>query len=90
MREPTLTLEALDAWRALLGKLNALGEALCAAIDADDLCAAIATMMDMRRTRAALARVEAPTLAEGTAREHAAMLDRCTCAILVQVTESKN
>ena len=88
MREPTLTLEALEAWHALLGRLNTLGEALCAAIDANDLCAAIATMMDMRRTRAALARVEAPALAEGTAHEHAAMRGLTRSVSDAQVSES--
>jgi hypothetical protein len=75
MQEPTLTLEALGAWRALLGKLNGLGVALCGAIETDDLSGAIATMMEMRRTRAALARVETPLLSDGTATEQAAMRD---------------
>lgn len=75
MQEPTLSLEALGAWRALLGRLNALAQALCGAIETDDTTAAIAVMMEMRRTRAALARVETPALADGTASEQAAMRD---------------
>jgi hypothetical protein len=61
--------EALSAWRELLGELGALGEGLCRAIEADDVLGAIAAMMQMRRVRSAIARVEAPLRLDGTREE---------------------
>ena len=70
-----MSLDALAAWRGLLANLGELGEALCAAIDRDDLLAAIAAMMQLRRTRSALARVEAPLAIAGELAELEAMAD---------------
>jgi hypothetical protein len=61
--------DALIAWRELLGELGALGDELCRAIEADDVLAAIAAMMQMRRVRSAIARVEAPLKVDGTREE---------------------
>ena len=55
-----MSLDALEAWRGLLVEIGELGGALCDAIERDDVVVAIATMMQLRRARSALARVEAP------------------------------
>jgi hypothetical protein len=60
-----VSLDALAAWRELLGNLGKLGDALRVAIEGDDLIAAIAAMMQLRSTRAALARVESPLAIAG-------------------------
>jgi hypothetical protein len=91
MRDPRLSepsaLDALAAWRSLLTELNCLGEVLCAAALANDVCTAIATMMDMRRVRSALARVEAPADARGTHQEHATMREVARSAAGAQLSE---
>lgn len=66
-------LDALAAWHAGLADIGVLGEQLCAAIAGDDLLAAIATSVELRRARAALARIEAPAQAAGSAHELAAV-----------------
>src|SRR5262249_50855065 len=56
----TVSLEALATWRDLLGDVGELGDGLCRAIASDDVAGAIATSFELRRTRAAIARVEKP------------------------------
>jgi 6-hydroxymethylpterin diphosphokinase MptE-like protein len=53
-------LDVFTTWRGLLVDLGELGDALCRAIETDDVLTAVATMMQMRRVRSALGRVEAP------------------------------
>ena len=60
-----MSLELLDTWREILDDVGELGDALCRAIEGDDVLAAIATMVELRRARATLARVEAPARLEG-------------------------
>ena len=55
-----MSLEALATWRDLLGDVGELGEGLRRAIANDDVVGAVATMFELRRTRAALSRVEKP------------------------------
>ena len=55
-----MSLEALASWRDLLGDVGELGEGLRRAIANDDIVGAVATMFELRRTRAALSRVEQP------------------------------
>src|SRR5580704_713045 len=59
-RAGTVSLEALATWRDLLGDVGQLGKGLQRAIAGDDVVGAVATMFELRRTRAAIARVEAP------------------------------
>ena len=59
-----MSLELLDSWRTLLADVGALGTALCRAIEAGDVLAGVATMMELRRARSTLARVEAPVRLE--------------------------
>jgi hypothetical protein len=68
-----MSLEVLESWRALLADLGGLGGALCSAIEDGDVLAAIAAMAQLRRTRAALARVEAPARLRGDRDEIDAM-----------------
>lgn len=68
-----MSLELLASWRTLLGELGELGGALCDAIEAGEVLAAIAAMMQLRRTRAAIARVEAPVNLRGDPDERAAI-----------------
>jgi len=68
-----MSLEVLQRWRTLLGELGELGGALCHAIESDDVLGAIAAMMQLRRTRAAVARVEAPARLRGSGDELEAM-----------------
>ena len=72
---PTMRDDALQRWHELLGEVGHHGEALCAAVIADDVVAAIAATMQLRRARAAVTRCEAPTRLRGTADE-LALLDR--------------
>jgi hypothetical protein len=69
-----MSLEVLTSWRTLLGELGELGHALCSAIEGDDVLGAIAAMMQLRRTRAAIARVEAPARLRGSGDELEAMV----------------
>jgi hypothetical protein len=69
----SLTLDTLSAWQTHLSELGRLGEVLCTAVERNDIVTAIATMMDTRRVRADLARVDAPERVDGNLREHAAM-----------------
>jgi hypothetical protein len=64
-----MSLEVLASWRALLDEVGQLGGALMAAIERDDVLAAIAATMQLRRARAALARVEAPARLRGEGAE---------------------
>jgi hypothetical protein len=81
-------LEVLDRWRTLLGELGDLGRALCAAIEADDVLGAIAAMMQLRRTRAALARVEAPAQLRGERDELEAMARVSTLTVNARAAEA--
>ncbi|HEX4450651.1 MAG TPA: 6-hydroxymethylpterin diphosphokinase MptE-like protein [Kofleriaceae bacterium] len=55
-----MSLEALHTWRDLLGDVGQLGEGLRRAMAGDDVVGAVATMFELRKTRAAISRVEAP------------------------------
>jgi 6-hydroxymethylpterin diphosphokinase MptE-like protein len=68
-----MSLDVLSQWRTLLGDLGGLGSSLCDAMVSNDVVAAIAAMMQLRRTRAAIARVEAPTRLRGDPAELDAM-----------------
>jgi len=68
-----MSLEVIETWRALLGEVGELGDTLCMAIEADDVLAAIATMMQLRHVRSTLARVEAPVRVRGELAELQAM-----------------
>jgi hypothetical protein len=70
-----MSLEVLDTWRELLDDVGELGDALCRAIETDDMLAALATMVELRKARAALARVEAPAKLEGDERMLHAMAE---------------
>lgn len=67
----------LAAWQQTLGEITHLGELLCAAIERGDLLTTIATMMQLRRVRTDIARVELhePTLDGVTAEALAAVRD---------------
>lgn len=65
----------LATWRSLLADLGTLGDALCAAAERDDLIAAISAMVQLRQTRSAFARVEAPLAIAGELAEVEAMAD---------------
>ncbi|MFN0249717.1 MAG: motility associated factor glycosyltransferase family protein [Kofleriaceae bacterium] len=51
--------ETLAGWHLTLEEIARLGDLMCAAIERDDLITAIATMMQLRRARTDIARVEA-------------------------------
>jgi hypothetical protein len=68
-----MSVEVLTQWRTLLADIGELGGALCGAIEGDDVLGAIAAMMQLRRTRAELARVEAPIALRGDREEIDAM-----------------
>lgn len=70
-----MSLETLTTWRGLLEDLGSLGTSLCDAIDADDVVGAISAMMQLRRTRSSLARVETPLTIAGELAELHAMRD---------------
>jgi len=70
-----MSLELLDTWRARLADVGALGTTLCNAIEAGDVLAGVATMMELRRARSALARVEAPVRIEANPAVVAALED---------------
>ncbi|HEY4176520.1 MAG TPA: 6-hydroxymethylpterin diphosphokinase MptE-like protein [Kofleriaceae bacterium] len=48
----------LAGWQGVLSQIGTLGDMLCDAIERDDLIAAIGTMMQLRRARTDVARVE--------------------------------
>jgi Protein of unknown function DUF115 len=83
-----MSLELLDSWRTLLGELGELGGALCGAIESDDVLAAIAAMMQLRRTRAAIARVEAPVNLRGDRAELAAIAEVSSLTIQARGAET--
>lgn len=83
-----MSLEVLDSWRTLLGELGELSGALCDAIAADDVLGAIAAMMQLRRTRAAIARVEAPVRLRGEASALAAMAEVSSLTIGARAAEA--
>ncbi len=68
-----MSAELIGAWQSSLGALGDLGAVLRDAIERDDAVGAIATMYEMRRTRSALARVEAPQTLQGSGDEAAAI-----------------
>src|SRR3954471_13206111 len=82
------SLDTLAAWRALLAELGALGDSLCAAIEADELLTAIATMMQLRRVRSELARVEAPMVVRGDPAELAAIREVSVLAMRARAAEA--
>ncbi len=57
----TSAIDTLAAWHGVLAEVCALGDTLCSTIDAGDVVSAIATMMQLRRARVDLARVELST-----------------------------
>jgi len=69
--------DGVDRWHGLLAEVDHHGAALRSAIEGDDVVGAIAAAMQVRRTRAAVARIEAPTRLRGSAKE-LAMLDELT------------
>ena len=70
-----MSLDTLSSWRNLLAEIADLGLALCDAVEADDVVAAISTMMQLRRARSALARVDAPARLQCDAAELRALAD---------------
>src|SRR5436309_1592896 len=83
-----MSLEVLDTWRTLLGEIGELGGALCNAIEANDVLGAVAAMMQLRSTRAAIARVEAPVQLRGDASEIAVMAEVSTMTIGARTAEA--
>ncbi|HET7502725.1 MAG TPA: 6-hydroxymethylpterin diphosphokinase MptE-like protein [Kofleriaceae bacterium] len=82
-----MSLELLESWRTLLGDLGAVGGVLCNAIEADDVLGAISAMAQLRRTRAALAAVEAPVRLRGGRDELDAMAEVSALTINARVAE---
>ena len=82
-----MSLEVLTAWRTLLGELGELGEALRTAIEGDDVLGAVAAMMQLRRTRAAIARVEAPGRLRGDREELEAMSQLSLLTVAARAAE---
>lgn len=82
-----MSLEVLTAWRTLLGELGELGEALRTAIEGDDVLGAVAAMMQLRRVRAAIARVEAPARLRGDREELEAMSQLTTLTVAARAAE---
>jgi hypothetical protein len=83
-----MSLEVLEAWRTLLAELGELGNALCNAIAGQDVLGAVAAMMQLRRSRAALARVEAPVKLRGEASERTAMAEVTSLTIGARTAEA--
>lgn len=67
--------DTLIAWRDLLAEVGALGANLAGAIASEDTVGAIATTMQLRTARAALARVEVPAEIAGTQHELSAIAE---------------
>lgn len=82
-----MSVEVLTTWRTLLGDLGELGGALCGAIEADDVLGAIAAMMQLRRTRSAIARVEAPVALRGDRDELEAMAQVTSLTVNARAAE---
>lgn len=70
-----MSLDVLSAWRSLLADLGGLGEALSSSIESGDVVGAISATMQLRSTRAALVRVEAPLAIAGDLAELEIMTD---------------
>src|SRR3954463_1354301 len=83
-----MSLEVLTTWCTLLGELGELGGALQGAIERNEVLGAIAAAIQLRRTRAALARIEAPARLEAGARELAAMADMLSLTINARAAEA--
>jgi hypothetical protein len=83
-----MSLEVLQTWRALLADLGGLGGSLCNAIEGNDVLGAIAAMAQLRRTRAALARVEAPLRLRGDPEEIDAMAEVSVLTANARVAEA--
>src|SRR4029077_1049823 len=83
-----MSLEVLESWRELLGELGELGNALGTAIQGDDVLGAVAAMMQARRTRAAIARVEAPAKLRGDRDEIEAMTQLTTLTVAARASEA--
>lgn len=82
-----MSLDVLSAWRSLLSDLGDLGAALSASVEADDVVAAISAMMQLRSTRAALVRVEAPLAIAGNLAELEMMSDVISHVVRARATE---
>lgn len=83
-----MSLDVLTTWRELLADLGSLGASLCAAIEGDDVLGAIAAMAQLRRTRAALARVEAPVRLRGDTAEIEALAEVSTLTVGARAAEA--
>jgi hypothetical protein len=83
-----MSLEVLERWRVLLADLGGLGGSLCSAIEGNDVLGAIAAMTQLRRTRAALARVEAPLRLRGSPDELEAMAEVSALTANARVAEA--
>ena len=70
-----MSIDVLSAWRSHLSDLGDLGDALGASIARDDVIASISAMMQLRSTRDALVRVEAPLAIAGDLAELTIMCD---------------
>ncbi|HSS01726.1 MAG TPA: 6-hydroxymethylpterin diphosphokinase MptE-like protein [Kofleriaceae bacterium] len=82
-----MSVEVLTQWRTLLTDIGELGGALCGAIEGDDVLGAIAAMMQLRRTRAELARVEAPIALRGDREELEAMAHASSLTVNARAAE---
>lgn len=83
-----MSLEVLTRWQTLLGEIGELGGALRRAIEGDDVLGAVAAMMQLRRTRSALARVEAPLAVQGDREELEAMAQVTSLTIDARAAEA--
>jgi hypothetical protein len=83
-----MSLELLDTWRILLADVGTLGTALCTAIGAGDVLSGVATMMELRRARSALARVEAPVRLEANPAVVAALEDVTQALVNARAAEA--
>jgi hypothetical protein len=83
-----MSLEVLESWRRLLVEIGDLGGALCSAIEGQDVLGAIAAAMELRRTRAAIARVEAPLRLRGGPAEIAALGEVTTLTVGARTAET--
>src|SRR5262245_52302349 len=83
-----MSLEVLETWQTLLGEIAELGNALIHAIESDNVLGAVAAMMQLRSTRAAIARVEAPVRLRGDAGELAALAEVTSLTIGARTAEA--
>lgn len=81
-------LDTLTMWRTLLDALGDTGDALCAAIEAGDVLAGIATTMQLRRLRSDLARVELPAKLRGDTDEILAMSEVTAATVRARGAEA--